>query len=376
MASGTGAPSPSSTRQASTTRSPLACGPAMQRTEEFSVVSPKEKKGPTVCEGVGPKLISSLERSRLGAAQNNVELVAQRPLRLRGFQIELADHALSRLFIRNGLVDRIKCKQGIAGKIHLRDQARNKGPAKNREVNVGWTPRVEVIEPGISARLDRDKTICAVLVGKGATGAGKIGIEWRGVLVFHMNVTPRRVRLPNLNQGTRYRTSVAVQHTSRHNDSFTPRLISMLARKVVIGFGDFPVSIDGARDLRQSMRKKDQRLGWCAPHGRAVGFVQRRRLAAGLVSHIRRNQRTLVSQLGHETLFRVRNGGYYITDTRMLSQHETFVTDGSRRIPGHRQVPACNRGCMTLYEALLHVDRLFTRLAASAAEFIRSSSVS
>src|SRR5580692_3114831 len=131
MASGTGASSPSSTRKASTTRSPSACGPAMQRTEQFSVVRPKEKKGPTVCEGVGPKLILSLERSSLGAPQNNVELIAQRPLRLCGFQIELADHTLPRLFIRNGLIDRIKREQRIAGKIHLRDQARNKCPPKN-----------------------------------------------------------------------------------------------------------------------------------------------------------------------------------------------------------------------------------------------------
>src|SRR5271155_3447353 len=106
------------------------------------------------------------------------------------------------------------------------------------------------------------------------------------------------------------------------------------------------MSIDGARDLRQSMREKDQRLGWCAPHGRAVGFIQRRRLAARFVSQIRLNQRTLVSQLGHETRSRALNGRYSITDTRMLSQQETFVTEGSFRIPGYRQVPACNCGWM------------------------------
>ena len=57
----------------------------MQRTEQFSEVRPKEKKGPTVCEGVGPKLMLCLERRSLRAAQNNIELVAQRPLWLRGF---------------------------------------------------------------------------------------------------------------------------------------------------------------------------------------------------------------------------------------------------------------------------------------------------
>src|SRR5689334_21031428 len=96
MASGRPSPSPSSTRQVRITRSPFACDPAIFRTEHFSVVKPKEKKGPTVWDGV--MCILSFERSRLRSAYHDVEFVTQRPLWLRSFQVKLGHHSLARFF--------------------------------------------------------------------------------------------------------------------------------------------------------------------------------------------------------------------------------------------------------------------------------------
>src|SRR5215831_17109160 len=93
IASGTLTPSPSNTRQVSTIRSPFACGPAIFLTQHFSLVSPKEKNGPTVCDGVICML--SLEWSRLRAAYHDVKFVTQRPLRLCGFHVEFCDHAFA-----------------------------------------------------------------------------------------------------------------------------------------------------------------------------------------------------------------------------------------------------------------------------------------
>src|SRR5579863_8652656 len=89
-ASLTGVPSPSMTRQVSQTRSPLACGEAMHLTERASVI-PKWKYGPAVCEGVGIRSMSSLERRGVAPAQDDVKTEAQRPLRLRRLQIKPGD---------------------------------------------------------------------------------------------------------------------------------------------------------------------------------------------------------------------------------------------------------------------------------------------
>src|ERR1700685_4420744 len=97
-------------------------------------------------------------------------------------------------------------------------------------MNVRRTPRVVVIEPGISSWLDGHKTIGAVLIGKRATCSGKVGIEWRGVLVLLMDIAASRIRLPYFNQGTRYGTSVGIEHAPGHDNSFASRLIRMLAR--------------------------------------------------------------------------------------------------------------------------------------------------
>src|SRR5215471_20584669 len=99
MASLTGRPSPSKTRQESHIRWPLACEDAMRATARASVVKPKWKKGPTVCEGVAGRSISSLEGRSFFASQNNVEFVAGGPLGLRGFKIEARDHALPGFFV-------------------------------------------------------------------------------------------------------------------------------------------------------------------------------------------------------------------------------------------------------------------------------------
>src|SRR6266571_957632 len=125
IASLSGVPSPSNTRQVSQTRSPCICGPAMRLMQCSSVVGSKWKNGPTVCDGVGTRSISALKRCGFGTAQHDVELIACGPLRLRGFQIELRNHALPGSFVRHRLVDRVVGEHRVAREIHLRHQARD-----------------------------------------------------------------------------------------------------------------------------------------------------------------------------------------------------------------------------------------------------------
>jgi hypothetical protein len=57
-----------------------------------------------------------------------------------------------------------------------------------------------VVLPGIRARLYRNETVAAQVVGQAPAGTGEVGVERRGVLVHRVVVTPRSVGLPDLNE--------------------------------------------------------------------------------------------------------------------------------------------------------------------------------
>src|SRR5579859_2538435 len=120
MASGTGTPSPSKTRQIRRMCSPLASGVASIPSNIS--VRPKWKNGPTVCDGLGIRSMLSLKGGGLSPPQDNVELIAKRPLRLRRFQVEPGNQPLPAFLVGDGLKDWIKGEERIAGKIHLGDQ--------------------------------------------------------------------------------------------------------------------------------------------------------------------------------------------------------------------------------------------------------------
>src|SRR6476469_6079027 len=105
-ASGTGAPSPSSTRPASRTPSGSATGPS-------SHGSPSARYGPTVWAGV-----VSLKDGAVPSAEPDVEVVVQRPVLLRAVDRERADHPLARLRVALRLEDRVEVEQRIAGEVH------------------------------------------------------------------------------------------------------------------------------------------------------------------------------------------------------------------------------------------------------------------
>src|SRR5688572_977915 len=117
-ASSTGWPSPS--RTAPTIR--IASGsPGETRRSPPSYGSAYSKNGPTVCEGV----VSGITPWRgLAAAQHDVPLVAERPLRLGRIQVEARDQPLANGRIADRLEDRVLPEQGIAREVHLRHQPR------------------------------------------------------------------------------------------------------------------------------------------------------------------------------------------------------------------------------------------------------------
>src|SRR5215471_2633867 len=222
---------------------------------------------------------SSLEGRGVASAQNDVELITERPLRLGRGQIEAGDQSLPGSLVRDGLKDWIEGKERVAGKIHLRDQARREGRTKDREVNVSRPPRVVMVFPGISSRFDSYKAIEPVLVGCGSAGASEVGVEGGRVIVAIMPVPAGSIRLPEFYESPRNRTAVVVEHPAGDDDPLSQRLPRMLAGEVVLALRDIAVAIHRAGDFRESVRQENQRLARRAPHGGKVRLVQRRWLA-------------------------------------------------------------------------------------------------
>src|SRR5437016_2855280 len=149
----------------------------------------------------GPWL--SLKGDGLSSPQHNVELVPQRPFRLRALEVEAGDQAFASFLIGDRLKDRIKGKKRIARKIHLGNQPGRERRPQQRKMYVAGPPRIGVVLPGIGARLNGYKSVEAVRIREGAACPSEVGIKRSWVTVLDVQVASGGVGLPDLNQGVR-----------------------------------------------------------------------------------------------------------------------------------------------------------------------------
>src|SRR5918999_6570893 len=116
--SGTGAPAPSRT----TPEIRIAAGVPSGTTRCPSVqVSPMDRNGPTVCEGVSRSLMGLLERGLLAAAKHDVPAVGECPLRAGRLEVGRRDHPLARLGVGHRVEDGVLVEQRVVREVHLRD---------------------------------------------------------------------------------------------------------------------------------------------------------------------------------------------------------------------------------------------------------------
>src|SRR5580704_3632023 len=104
----------------------------------------------------------SFHRSAFASTEDDIETVAQRLRRNRGFPIELRNEPVPRFFIVRAVKDWIKGNQRIALEIHLCHKPRREGRAEQRKMNVRRSPGIVVITPWIFARPNRDKAIAPI----------------------------------------------------------------------------------------------------------------------------------------------------------------------------------------------------------------------
>src|SRR5258708_34768874 len=96
----------------------------------------------------------SLKGRGIASVQDYVETIAQRPLRLGRRQIKAGDQPMPCALVRDGLENGVVGEKRIAGKIHLRNQARGECGPEERKMNVGRTPGVLMIVPRIGPGVD------------------------------------------------------------------------------------------------------------------------------------------------------------------------------------------------------------------------------
>src|SRR5205823_14900109 len=90
---------------------------------------------------------SSLPRCRPATADHDVPSVAERPFGDGRLEVELRDHELPTSLVRDRVEDRVEGNQGVAWKIHLRQETARERRAKEREMKGRRTPRSRVTSP-------------------------------------------------------------------------------------------------------------------------------------------------------------------------------------------------------------------------------------
>src|SRR3984957_12691382 len=99
-------------------------------------------------------------------------------------------------------------------------------------MNVRRPPGVVMVAPGILARAYGHEAIAALRIGERMAATRKIRVQRSVVLVAFMQITPGRVRLPDLDQRISHGPSVFVQHSAAHHNAFPKRLARMLPWKI------------------------------------------------------------------------------------------------------------------------------------------------
>lgn len=139
---------------------------------------------------------------------------------------------------------------------------------------MGRTPGVDVVAPGVGARLDGDELVRALIVGQAAAHAGEVGVERGGVVVALVGVAARGVGLPDLDQLATHRAAVAVQHPAGDPDPLAERLAPVPAGQVVVEGGDIGDAEDRAGEFHGlGVVQGDQRLAGVAQDAAAVRGV-------------------------------------------------------------------------------------------------------
>src|SRR6266702_6569845 len=135
-----------------------------------------------------------------------------------------SNQTFARLLCRYRVHDGIELMERIVGKEHLRHQTRKHGWAKYREMNVGRTPGVGMVLPGIRTWTNRQESVDTVFIRQTASNAKEVRIKRTRPLIPFMEVTSSGIGLPDLQKCVWHWISTVVKHATGHNDTLTDGL--------------------------------------------------------------------------------------------------------------------------------------------------------
>ena len=143
-------------------------------------------------------------------------------------------------------------------------------------------PRVEMVRPGIGARLDRVELVAPVQVGHAAPTAEEIRVQRGRMLIGGVDVSTGRVGLPDLDQRVRNTAPKLVEHPPGDDDPFAHRfpVPDTVAGQIRIKRRQSLMSINRPRHLGQTGRQRNQRLGGASQNRGFVIRMDQRRMAA------------------------------------------------------------------------------------------------
>src|SRR5438874_13775676 len=91
-------------------------------------------------------------------------------------------------------------------------------------MDVGRTPGVRVVLPGIGTRTDRQEAVDPFRIRQVAAHTQEVRIERPRPLIPFVEVTPSRIGLPDLQESVRNWFAMVVQHAACHDDALADGL--------------------------------------------------------------------------------------------------------------------------------------------------------
>src|SRR5579885_3243606 len=127
-------------------------------------------------------------------------------------------------------------------------------------MDMGRSPGVGVIEPGIGSRANGQEAIHTLRIGQTTPHTQKIGIKWPWPLIAFMQVASCCIGLPDLQQCMGYWIPKFIQDAPGHNDALADSLTtgSGIAREISILRGDGTDGRSRAGQFREGQRHLDE----------------------------------------------------------------------------------------------------------------------
>src|SRR2546427_7312714 len=91
-------------------------------------------------------------------------------------------------------------------------------------MDVGRTPGVGMVQPGVCSWANRQETIDPVLICKTAAHAQEVGIERPRPLIPFVQIPASGIGLPDLQERVRHRSATVVEYATGHNNALSNSL--------------------------------------------------------------------------------------------------------------------------------------------------------